>query len=208
MKNILYKIILIAFIAYWVITFFFVMPNNPLNLDSIKGKEVFQTNFFQRWAFFAPPPTFNERVYIVFKNEISLHTDVFEALEPILKAKSEKVPFNTHQQLLDYIFASTISNIEGNIRVFKEISNIEKSKDNSLKSDSVTLDKLVKNIETTSDFKTLKNYAKIIAKNNNINTDLVSFQIQVVRIYIPQFVDRNLTEQKSEIMFSSHFLKF
>lgn len=208
MKRILYGLAFIFFMVYWVITLFFVSPNNPLNLSTQKFKNSFQANFFQRWAFFAPPPTFNQRVYIVLKNKSTQQKEGFEALSPILKSKSQKAPFNSTQQIFDYIFASSLINIEGHIRILQDVFNNQNSKADFKVSDSLKTESLVNEIEKTSDFKTLLNYSKIITQNNGINPREVVCQIQIFNIYTPQFIDRNLKNKKEEIMFSSHFLNF
>lgn len=208
MKNIFYKLTFIVFLLYWLVTFLFVMPNNPINLSSYKANDIFQANFFQRWAFFAPPPYYNQRIYIVLVNKISQKKDIFEVLHPILEAKSKKAPFNTYQQTQDYIFSSSLINTEGNIRMLQDIFKNQNAKTSLKIPDSVVTDKLVTEIERTSDFKTFANYAKIIAANNDIKTSDVLYQIKILNIYMPQFIDRNSKSKKEEIMFSSHFLNF
>lgn len=208
MKIVFYKLVFVVFILYWIITFLFVMPNNPINLGSQRANEIFHANFFQRWAFFAPPPFYNQRVYIIFNNKVSGKKDVFEILQPILEAKSQKAPFNTAQQIQDYIFSSSLINTEGNIRVLQDIFKNQNAKTAQKFADSVITEKLVTEVEKTTDFRTLANYSKIIAVNNGIKINEVLFQIKILNIYMPQFIDRNSKTRKEEIMFSSHFLNF
>lgn len=199
MKKVFFKLTFVIYVLYWVITFLFVMPNNPINLGSQKANEIFHANFFQRWAFFAPPPFYNQRVYIIFQNKITQKKDVFEILQPILEAKSQKAPFNTGQQIQDYIFSSSLINTEGNIRVLQDIFKNQNAKTDQRFPDSVITEKLVLEIEKTKDFKTLTNYSKIIAQNNGINFKDVFYQIKVVNIYMPQFIDRNSKDRKSVV---------
>jgi hypothetical protein len=208
MKKIFYKLTFIVFIFYWALTFLFVMPNNPINLGSQRASEIFHTNFFQRWAFFAPPPFYNQRVYIIFNNKISQKKEIFEILHPILEAKSQKAPFNTAQQIQDYIFSASLINTEANIRVLQDIFKNQNAKTTLKFPDSVVTEKVVTEVERTTDFKTLTNYSKIIAQNNGIKPEEFLFQIKILNIYMPQFIDRNSKKRKEEIMFSSHFLNF
>ncbi len=208
MKNLQYKLMLTLFIGYWLITLFFIMPNNPISINLMRGKEVFETNFFQRWAFFAPPPTFNERVYVVLMDKDSIQKNVFEIVEPILSSKSMKAPFNGQEQIFDYIFSSTISSLEQNLRTLQDIFNSAKLKGGVLISDSLNTENLLIEVEKSSDFKTLANYAKKLAINNRQDISKTSYQIQIVKNSIPQFVDKENKTIKSEIIFSSHFLKF
>lgn len=208
MQKTLLKLSFLIFTCYWGITFLFVMPNNPINLGSQKVNEIFHRNFFQRWAFFAPPPFYNQRVYIIFTNKVSQKKDIFEILQPILEAKSQKAPFNTAQQIQDYIFSSSLINTEGNIRVLQDIFKNQNAKTSQRFSDSIVAEKIVTEIEKTNDFKTLTNYSKIIAQNSGIKFNEVLYQIKILNIYMPQFVDRNAKNRKEEIMFSSHYLNY
>ena len=63
-------------------------------------------------------------------------------------------------------------------------------------------------IEKTPDFATLLNYAKKIARENNLDPEKIAYKIQLSKIGIPQFVDRNGATGKEEITFSSHYLNF
>jgi hypothetical protein len=185
-------------------TIFFVAPSNPLNISADNGREIFNTHFFQRWSFFAPPPTYNQRVYIVFKNKSTKNKDVFEIIAPIVTAKHDKAPFNEYYQKMDYILASSLINIEGNVKLLhdvfanKSMQSLFRGKDTSVK------ERIVNDIERTSDFKTLVKYAQKTAEENRINKNDVSCQIIITKVYIPQFVDRKLQKGKEEISFSSH----
>ncbi|WP_298737793.1 hypothetical protein [uncultured Chitinophaga sp.] len=204
MKSGLYIAVFLLFCTYWLATIFFVAPANPLNISADIGREIFNTHFYQRWSFFAPPPTYNQRVYIIFKNTTTKHKDVFEAIAPIVLAKHEKAPFNEYYQKMDYILASSLINIEGNVKLLhdvfasKSMQSLFKEKDTSVK------ERIVNDIEKTSDFRTLIKYARKIADENGINKNDVSCQVIITKVYIPQFVDRKLQKGKEEIAFSSH----
>ncbi len=211
MKVYIYKILFLLFCAYWLITLFFILPKNPLNLSVQKERDYFQANFFQRWSFFAPPPNYNQRVYFVYENKLTLKKDIFEIIKPILDKKHSTAPFNFYYQILDYVIASSLINIDGNVKLLQDVFNHENSKvlNKKLLSDSVITQKLVSDIEKTTDFVTLSNYAKKIATENNLDIKNTSYQIQISKITMPQFVDRYLpAANKEEISFSSHFLNF
>ena len=70
--------------------------------------------------------------------------------------------------------------------------------------DTSVNERIINDIEKTSDFKTLMKYAVKIAAENGINKNEVSCQIIITKVYIPQFVDRKLQKGKEEISFSSH----
>jgi hypothetical protein len=54
-----YTLILITFFMYWLLTFNYVMPNNYIRIEMIGPVNYFEKYFYQRWAFFAPPPKSN-----------------------------------------------------------------------------------------------------------------------------------------------------
>jgi len=204
MKSGIYISLFLLFCAYWLTTIFFVAPSNPLNISADNGREIFNTHFFQRWSFFAPPPTYNQRVYIVFKNKSTKSKDVFEVLAPIVNAKHDHAPFNEYHQKMDYILASSLINIEGNVKLLHDVF-ANKSMQSLFSGKDTTVDeRIIYDIEKTSDFKTLIKYAWKIAAENGINKNDVSCQIIITKVYIPQFVDRKLQKGKEEISFSSH----
>lgn len=181
------------------------MPKNPLNITSQNTKDLFESNLFQRWSFFAPPPTFNERVYFAYKSTEYKKIDFYEILVPVLEKKSKAIPFNTYEQIQDYILASTLSNIETNMRTYQDVLNYTNNQAVVKVSDSLISNKIVEEIEKTNDFKTLINYAKLIAEKNNIDINKYSLQIQIHKISIPQFIDRYSKTRKEEVIFSSNF---
>lgn len=204
MKSAIYISLFFLFCCYWLVTIFFVVPSNPLNISADNGREIFNTHFFQRWSFFAPPPTYNQRVYIVFKNKSTKSKEVFEVIAPIVNAKHDKAPFNEYYQKLDYILASSLINIEGNIKLLHDVF-ASKSMQSLLKSKDTSIDeRIIYDIEKTSDFRTLVKYAGKIADENRINKNEVSCQIIITKVFIPQFIDRKSHKGKEEISFSSH----
>lgn len=204
MRSGIYILPFALFCCYWLATIFFVAPPNPLNISADHGREIFNTHFFQRWSFFAPPPTYNQRVYIVFKSKSTKRKDVFEIIAPIVNAKHHKAPFNEYYQKMDYILASSLINIEGNVKLLHDVF-ANKSMQLHLKGkDTSVKDRIVSDIEKTSDFRTLVKYAEKIAEENRINRTDVRCQIIITKVYIPQFVDRRLQKGKEEISFSSH----
>ena len=130
--------------------------------------------------------------------------DVFEVIAPIVNAKHDKAPFNEYYQKLDYILASSLINIEGNVKLLhdvfanKTMQSLLKGKDTSVS------ERIIYDIEKTSDFRTLIKYARKIADENRINKNDVSCQIIITKVNIPQFIDRKSQKGKEEISFSSH----
>ncbi len=209
MKLIVYKICFLVFIIYWLVTFFFVFPKNPLNVSVTSGKDFFHANFFQTWGFFAPPPNFNERVYLVTTARKDSSVDIAELLDPVFAGKHNKAPFNSYHQAIDYIMASSLAGIDSDVRMLYNIINYEKEFAGKAITDSLAKDSIIKTIEQSSAFKTLVNYARKSLLEKNIDPASVYFQIKIVRRMSPQFVDRFTKKMpEEEITFASHALNF
>ncbi len=207
MKSGVYIFLFSLFCCYWLATIFFVAPPNPLNISADNARELFNTHFFQRWSFFAPPPTYNQRVYIVFRNKRTKGKEVFEIIAPIVSAKHQKAPFNEYYQKMDYILASSLINIEGNVKLLHDVFASKSMQSQFRGMDTSIKERIVHDIEKTSDFRTLVKYAGKIARENRIDKNDVSCQIIITKVHIPQFVDRRLKKGKEEISFSSHPFK-
>ncbi len=209
MKLILYKLGFLIFIAYWAITLFFVFPKNPLNLSADKGKDFFQAHFFQTWSFFAPPPNYNERVYVVLTGKKDSAVDVIELLEPLLREKHRRAPFNSYHQAVDYVLNSSLIGMETNIRTMYNILNYEKKTSQAPITDSAAKELVISKVEKSSDFMTIANYARKVLLEKKIDPASVTYQIKIVRHYTPQFADRfsgKLPEE--EVTFAGNILNF
>lgn len=204
MKENIFKIILVIFGCYWAVTLFFIFPPNPLNIGLSNMNDRFQSVFFQRWAFFAPPPKYNSRAYIVFIDNRSAEKHVFEILEPILRKKHANAPFNTSAQIMDYIFSSSLISVDENLKTMQDAYKQKDFQEQHHLSDSVLTDRMISQIEQLPDFVTLRNYAMKIAGEQNMNLRGMSYQIQITRIDLPQFVDRKSSKPNEKVIFSSH----
>jgi hypothetical protein len=215
MKKIILNSILLVFIFYWLCTFLYVSPNNYIKISLLEEMQTFNTFFFQKWGFFAPPPKFNDRLYYTFESKKdSTISYTFEVMEPLQKRKSSKAPFNSSENILDYVLSSTVHSIsDGLLTVNKAIDYQVEVSDTIKSSTELKRQKGKEYVQTTSSYKTLIRYAKYVAKKNNIN-NLKNFSlvIEVVQLNIPKFADRNnieLTNVKEEgLIFKSDKINF
>jgi hypothetical protein len=201
-KRVICFISLLTFTLYFLTTLFFIMPNNSLNLKLNNEYQYFDLHFFQRWGFFAPPPTFNEFIAIKFyyrENTIN-KTATFDILTPIVKDKQKNAPFNRGDEVLDYTLSHTISGIQSDITEYTDLIKFENQKKNRIMTDDQRIKLVVKYIEKTKEFKTLTNYARIVAQNNKIPKTNSCFQITISEKSIPQFADRNLPLKMPEVI--------
>lgn len=205
MIQIMYKVGFFIFCIYWIVTIFFLLPDNPLSLKTATARSIFNTDFFQRWAFFAPPPNSNDRIYIIFQNKNTLAKDVFEVLSPLIEKRTRN-PFNTHYATLDYVLSSTVIDIENDVRFLGNYFEYKNSVSKNKLTDSLIQTMIISEVEKSSDFKTLLNYAKTIATSKHINVKDVFCQLQISKIFIPQYIDRNNKTRKEQVSFRSNLL--
>lgn len=183
---------------YWVITIFYVLPPNDLNVRSYRFYKYFDIMFFQRWAFFAPPPTFNEHLYFNFFTTKNEFLERFEVLEELAKKKQKAAPFNKKEDVLDYLMANTVSSLIDNSRQLQEVINYEQKEKLQNISDSLKQRMLHDALEKTDEFHSLKNYAAILALQNGLDTSHLNFQVQISRIAIPPFAERFSKKKQNE----------
>lgn len=215
MKNSLIIITFLAFIIYWLITLFFNFPDNPINIDNLKSRQNFDTHLFQRWGFFAPPPTSNHRLYLSYfynddDNPKIIKTRTFEVLQLITAEKRKRAPFNRKQDVLDYIISGSVHNIQTNIKQVSDVIRIQEKKNKKALTQQQKSKQIIETIEKTESFKNLSNYAKIVAKKNKIPFNNTLFKITITHIEIPKFVNKNSSNKREEqIILSSntHTLK-
>jgi hypothetical protein len=204
-KPILYAIILGFFILYWGITIFFNLPDNYLKIKSAKGNAYFQFFLFQRWGFFAPPPTFNDRLYFIYKSKGNSKSKIIEVLEDLYKQKSSRAPFNSKENIMDYLLSNSINSLCDDIvelENYKRYAVLTKQ----LKKDTTIISLIQERMEGSPQFNTLVNYGLTIAKHDKELSVKDSISFIITRIYIPVFVDRFMDSiRKEEFVFQSKF---
>jgi hypothetical protein len=187
---------LIIFAAYWFSTLLYVSPNNYIRIQFDDYLLHFEKYFYQNWAFFAPPPKANERLYYLFYNKKdSIPTHIYEALQPIFQEKKRKAPFNVEEEALDYILSSAIIYTVDYLREYTRYLKFAQP-DSSEKFHLMEAHKIAKErLPEISTFKTLMNYAGLIAHKKNINLKSHEISLQIHTIDIPPFADRNKVPQ-------------
>lgn len=187
------------FLFYGVTTLIFSTPDNYINISLIKYSENFNTFLYQRWGFFAPPPQSNDRLYYIFeKKNNKSEIIIYEVIEPLLKEKQKNAPFNSKEDLTDYLISNSIYLITDGIRAVRKSYEFN-SKQKKIKVNEYDLTKKVNTvIESTKPFKTLLNYSKVIAKNNKLDYKDYNVYLKITQKKIPKFIDRNKKEIKQE----------
>jgi hypothetical protein len=194
MKKVVNIFLISLFIIYWLFTFIYVMPPNYLRVKSGVAVLIFDIFLPQKWTFFAPPPKYNFRLYYIFgRNE---KTTVIEVLKPIAELKRSKAPFNTNEEIVDYVLNNSVIAIQNHTSKYK--SDIEQA---STKGDSIKLAQIIHEVEELPEFKTLLNYAKVVAQKNGIDEKNLPVSFYACSIEIPKFSERHKENvEKKELL--------
>jgi hypothetical protein len=196
------------FSFYWLITIFFNLPDNYLKATFLEYESLFSFMFYQRWSFFAPPPTSDDRLYYIFKNRTdstaSLYT--FEVIEDLSNIRRSKAPFN-EETVIDYIISNSLTSMTDIIRDQYKLY----QKANCVENDSLCFQKFSNsswaNFGELSQIKTLFNYGRILAKKQNINLNEYKMKFIIGQSFIPKFKDRmNKKERKEIITFETPYI--
>lgn len=198
--------ILILVAAYWLITLFFVFPANYLSVKGYYASKYFDLLFFQRWGFFAPPPTYNERLYYSFYKSDMHPTGTYEVLQNIYLEKQQKAPFNKKEEVIDYILSNSISTLIDYSNETRQVMTYESYGHKKKDLDSIQLKHLIISMERRPEFKTLLNYGRLLAIKNGFYDSSILVQIKVARMNIPQFEDRS-QKGEEELIFASTIQK-
>lgn len=204
MKKIIFNFILTVFITYWICTLIYVSPKNYIKISLLEEEQVFNTFFFQKWGFFAPPPSYNDRLYFIFESKKdSTKTFSLEAIKNLQDRKSRKAPFNSSEDVLDYILSSTIHSITDGLYAVNQSIDYEEEVSDSTSSKLKKYDRIIRGkdyVQTTANFQTLKQYGVFLAKKNNVqNIEDFNLIIEIVQIDMPKFADRHKLGEKENI---------
>jgi hypothetical protein len=168
MKKIRIIIGVLIFIFYWIMTIIFTSPDNYIRIQLIQENEIFESLFFQKWVFFAPPPKHDDRIFFSFTNSTTQETLTFEAFEKISKLKSKNAPFNASEDIMDYIIGNSLSmvhNLQYDIQ-----KRLEYDPQIGVDSSGADISKNVNKamIQSSSGFQTLVNYGKVIWREKEL----------------------------------------
>lgn len=194
------------FLFYGIATLIFSSPDNFVNISLIEYNQKFNTFFYQRWGFFAPPPQSNDRLYYVFEKKINKNdVIVFEVIEPLLKQKIYNAPFNGKEDLIDYLISNSIYLITDGIRTVRETFEYDAKLNNKVINQLELTRKVNKVIEATKPFKTLMNYSKKVALNNKLKYSDYNVYLKISQKKIPKFIDRfkSSTNEEEQLIFDS-----
>lgn len=181
---------LFATSCYVLVTLLYVSPSNPIRIRFDNALQEFEAWGFQKWTFFAPPPTGNDRLYFAFSpREGSGST--YEVLEDIYRRKQEDHPFNERTEVVDYVVsgtASQITDIMSEVNRYKEVHVLLGGDPEYLR--DVALRTLDPDEPAGEYARVLLRYAAVIADREGIDREGLKCQIAFVNVPIRPFTER------------------
>ncbi len=197
-RRILKISLILGFFVYWIFTLIYVMPANYIRIKAEPVNNLFTHYFSQRWTFFAPPPKHNYRLYYIYETEGKNLT--IEVTKAITETKRKNAPFNTDDEIVDYVIYGCIDGIQ------KQLATLQKELgDGNLNKNDTELNKKIETlIMPRLEYQTLTNYAKSVVLKNQIKCDSCIARFLITAISIPKFSDRHKPTPTAEgILFKS-----
>jgi hypothetical protein len=154
--------VLALWAAYVFMTFLYVSPSNPIRDRMTKPLARFELVASQKWSFFAPPPRSNRRLYYKFFNEKSVVVDTFEVLVPITTAKRAEAPFNTGEEIIDYMLHGSLE------QLVRYVGNRRSRTPTPATGPKMVNIAIEADLDLTA-LRTLKAYSKFVATRNGVD---------------------------------------
>jgi hypothetical protein len=101
----------VAFVTYWLATIAYVAPNNYIRAQFVGVFRAVEPVLYQRWEFFAPPPTFNTTVYAIARLQNPEETVTWDLTSEVRRLKGRHAPFNATEDAIDYVLSSAATDI-------------------------------------------------------------------------------------------------
>lgn len=121
-SSILWRIgLAVVFVAYWLATLLVVAHNNPLRVE-LHGVTTHLMRWLpQQWTFFSPPSPANRRIHFQYTTAQGEPVLMLNALEPVLRHKQERRPFNYAESKLDYILNHSCDMLAARVVAAREL---------------------------------------------------------------------------------------
>ena len=184
-------LVLVVVGLYALTTLLFVSPSNPLRIYFDAELTKFEEWGYQKWTFFAPPPTQLSRLYFAFSPKNGDGVTV-EILEGIYASKQQNNPYNSKAQVVDYAVSGHANHITDSIREVYRYRKVHSLFDG----DPAYLDDLaLKSLQPDNSrhgrsVRILLRYAAMVAAEQGIELDGLKCQIALTGIPLRPFTQR------------------
>lgn len=195
----------LVFLAYWGITCLFNFPESSIVIgENYRGYKAFNAILYQRWNFFAPPPTYNLRMHYIFTTPNTLH-DV-EVFKNINQKVQEKYLTNDMYANISWML---FSNTDAVINFMAKYQRLLMDREKCNTSDSLCTGKqyMVARDEAqkSMSMNLILNHAKKLAKQLKLDPDY-KLRIIISTVDIPKYNERNkkrIKDKENRIFVSS-----
>ncbi|MBP0613907.1 hypothetical protein J8J42_12745 [Chryseobacterium sp. cx-311] len=203
MAKIFKYIIAVIVIIYAASTLLYNSPNNYIKIKFEKELKIFDLFFNQRWGFFAPPPTFNNRLYYTFYDKNQKKIETFEVLQNLSEQKRYARPFNEREEMIDYLLNGPIIAISNYIPLHRDSILRSRPSLSDAAANKFAVEKISANAESLPGYAVLKNYSKEVAKYSlakDTYKEVHYVDIKITGVPINKFTDRHAVNSSQEFM--------
>ncbi|WP_116108314.1 hypothetical protein [Lewinella sp. IMCC34191] len=184
------------FALYWSVTVFFNMPDNYLKIQFAGTERFFTTFLYQRWSFFAPPPTASSRLYYDFASADTTEVLSTEVLQPLQEQRRREFILNDHASHRDDILSGSINSFTD--RLVDQFAYFKFDQCTSGEADPECHRKFMldQELHETEQIQALVNYGKMIAqaRGDSFTEQYPLLRITISEAPVPKFADRNRTD--------------
>lgn len=207
LQKIKITLIYFIFLLYWSLTIFFTFPENFLQIKALRYSKIFNTFFYQKWQFFAPPPQSNDRIYYEYVDVLGKN-EVLEVLEPLSIQRQKEFLLNSNISVVDYLLSNNLTAITDNLRT--DYNNFKINKCTDIQNEELCNAEFQKEIsnrlEKIPEITTFINYGIIAGKKNLNWKKILKFKITATNIEIAKFNRRFLNlKNKENVLFTTKY---
>jgi hypothetical protein len=185
------SIVIVVTAFYGLMTLLYNAPSNPLRISFDAKLTTFEKWFFQKWSFFAPPPTENDRLYFAF-SPISGEGVTIEVLQGVYARKQQDAPFNVRAEVVDYVISGNAAGIRDSIREVNRYAKVHEFFEGDPRFlNDVALAYLDPTNELEgSGIRVLLRFAAVLAEDHGLELEGLKCQIAFARIPLRPFTHR------------------
>lgn len=216
-KQFLSNIVLTFTFIYLFFTVIYTLPSNYLKIRLSKVMNIYDIYFFQKWDFFSPPSVQDDLLFYSFYNEENQVVYTVEVLSSIFKKKQLHHPFNTKEEIIDYIIFGSMNSVSGIVQEYIKLAKFQYP-DSTESYQLSVVNQLIKDIpwELHPSFQTLLNFGKLIVEEKafDLKGQIENVKISFGKREIPRFSDviqgntEKINSIEPKVSFSSPLIKF
>lgn len=158
--------------------------------------------FSQNWDFFTPPPTYDHRLYYTFFPDThTVYGKTFEILEPLNKAKRDNSPFNSDEDVVDYLLSTSVISLDHVLAQEKNVLMQLYPDSTDVFHKKTAYKNIQASLRAYAGYQTLLNYSRIVCSTQKVSfKDSCRVKIASTVVPLPKFNDRFSIVRKQELL--------